>query len=99
MIGHAGLDVGLRGVVGQAIGDYVLGTRLFTQCGYVRCGMFADIPVRAVLFCWRMVTGRALAMEIPPPAGEPAKRREKLCRKSNDQMQILSTVGSKRFQI
>lgn len=73
---------GCRVVVG-----YVLGIMLGWGVVGVWMGMFADWAVRAVLFYWRMVTGRWL-WKYPRP--EPQKCEKASCVGINDKMQIIS---------
>lgn len=74
---------GCRVVVG-----YVLGIMLGWGVVGVWMGMFADWAVRAVLFYWRMVTGRWL-WKYPRP--EPQKCEKKAsCVGINNKMQIIS---------
>lgn len=74
---------GCRVVVG-----YVLGIMLGWGVVGVWMGMFADWAVRAVLFYWRMVTGRWLWKY---PRSEPQKCEKKAsCIGINDKMQIIS---------
>lgn len=79
---------GCRVVVG-----YVLGIMLGWGVVGVWMGMFADWAVRAVLFYWRMVTGRWL-WKYPRP--EPQKcEKSQLCRNKRQSADYFS----KRFQI
>lgn len=79
---------GCRVVVG-----YVLGIMLGWGVVGVWMGMFADWAVRAVLFYWRMVTGRWL-WKYPRP--EPQKcEKSQLCRNKQQNADYFS----KRFQI
>ncbi len=55
-------------------------------------GMFADWAVRAVLFYWRMVTGRWLWKY---PRSEPQSVKSQLCRNKRQNADYFS----KRFQI
>ncbi len=63
------------------------GNHAWLGCGWRLDGMFADWAVRAVLFYWRMVTGRGYGNTLDP--SRKSVKKSQLCR-INDKMQIIS---------